>query len=182
MIRMFALVALVVLSAAPALADATADVKSAFVALSKASSYHVAATTASGGRPMSGDFVRPGKLHVTAGPMEMIVIDSATYVKMQGTWHEFAFPGADRMTGAFAHVQSYLKSHDDLAATDLGPKVVDGSTLHAYDVKGGGSDKPATVYLDAGGNLVRIDATDGEGTTIIRFSNVNGPITIVAPI
>jgi hypothetical protein len=179
--RLLAIVALVVVSAAPTLADATADVKNAFLGLARASAYHITATTAAG-PTMSGDFVSPGKMHITAGPIEMIVIDTATYVKVQGAWHQFAFPGADRMTGPFAHIQSYIKSHADISVTDLGPKLVDETTLHAYAVKGGGTDKPATVYLDAGGNLVRIDASEAAGTTVIRFSNLNGPITIVAPI
>jgi len=179
--RWLATLALIVVSAAPALADATADVKNAFLTLARASSYHIAATTA-GGQTMSGDFVNPGKMHITAGPMEMIVIDTETFVKMQGAWHQFAFPGADRMTGPFAHIQSYVKAHENLAAIDLGPKVVDGTTLHAYSVRGGGTDHAATVYVDSSGNLVRIDSADSAGTTVIRFSNVNGPITIVAPI
>jgi hypothetical protein len=180
--RLLAIVALVALSAAPALADPTNDVKNAMIGLANASSYHISATAA--GHAMEGDFVKPGKMHLTAGPFEMIVIDKTTYVKMQGAWHQFTFPGMDRVMAPLSHAQNFLKSHDDITVTDLGPKVVGGATLHAYGVKNStNSDRPITVYLDSSGTLVRIDVADNDGnTSTINFSNMNGPITIDPPV
>lgn len=179
--RFLATAALVALCVAPALADPTSDVKGALIGLAGASSYHVTITAASG-PTVAADFVKPGKVHVTAGPMELIMIDKATYVKMSSTWHQFSFPGIEHVLGPLTHAQDLVQSHDDIVVTDLGSKTVDGGVLHAYGVKPGNSTKSVTMYLDGSGALVRIDAAGPNGTNVVRFSNVNGPITIEAPV
>jgi len=178
--RLFAIIALVVLSAAPALADPTADVKNAMIALAKATSYHM--TASMGDHTLDGDYVAPSKFHVTAGPMEAIWIDKTTYIKMNGAWKRFSFPGMDQMLSPVAHVQSFIASHSDITVTDLGAKTVDGAILHAYLVKTNEANtKPATVYVDGSGTVARIEATEAGSTAVIRFSNINGPITIDPP-
>jgi hypothetical protein len=179
--RLLATVALVALAFAPAMADPTGDVKGALIALAGASSYHVTMTTASG-QTVTADFVKPAKIHVVAGPMELIEIGTTTYVKMSSTWHQFSFPGIEHMMGPLSNAQQLVKSHDDIVVTDLGPKSVDGTVLHAYGVKPGSSAKAVTMYLDASGSLVRIDAAGPGGTNVVRFSNVNVPVTIDAPV
>jgi hypothetical protein len=79
-------------------------------------------------------------------------------------------------------VQNFAKTHDDMIVTDLGPKTVDGTVLHAYGVKNAGSAKNAVVYIDASGLPARIENTDSEGLNVVKFSNFNGPITIEAPV
>jgi hypothetical protein len=179
--RFLAIVALVALTAAPALADPTSDLKNAMIALASAKSYHLSLTTA-GGHTAEGDVVNPGRVHLIAGPMDVIVIDKTTYVKIQGAWHQFAMPGMDRMMGPVAMVQNFAKSHDDMIVTDLGPKTVDGTLLHAYSVKNAGSAKNAVIYLDAAGLPARIENTDSEGLNVVKFSNFNGPISIDPPV
>jgi len=176
--RLTAVLLLVLATAVPALADPTNDVKNAFLTTVSAKSYHFAVEGKS--HAVDGDFVAPGKFHVTAGPMEMIMLDKTMYVKMQGTWHQFTFPGADMMMGSFMKVREMASHPDNLDVTDLGTKVVDGGPLHAYSVQSKGDSKPEIVYVNGGGYAVRVDV-DG-GNEIIRFSNFNGPIDIVAPI
>jgi hypothetical protein len=101
---------------------------------------------------------------------------------MSSTWHQFSFPGIEHVMAPLTHAQDLVKSHDDIVVTDLGPRTVDGSVLHAYGVKPGNSTKTVTMYLDGNGALVRIDAISHDGTNSVRFSNVNGPITIAAPV
>ncbi len=177
--RIIALLALVALTTAPALADPKSDVTTALVGLSHATSFHF--NVVSHGRTVDGDVVNPGKLHLVTSPVELIVIDGTTYVKIHDAWHKFTIPGTDRMTGAISYAQDFAKTHGDLNVTDLGTKLVDGTSLHAYAVKSSGSTKPVTVYLDGSGTLVRMDTGDNDPSAI-TFSNFNAPVTIVAPI
>ncbi len=179
--RLLAIVALVALAAAPAVADPTNDLKNAMIALASAKSYHLSMTTA-GGHTAEGDVVNPGRVHIVAGPMDVIVIDKTTYVKIQGAWHQFAMPGMDRMMGPVAMVQNFAKTHEDMVVTDLGPKTVDGTVLHAYGVKNAGSAKNAVIYIDAAGLPARIENTENDGLDVVKFSNFNGPISIDPPV
>ncbi len=182
--RLLMLVALVAATATTARADATGDLKNAMINLSKASAFHVTASIQ--GHTVEGDIVKPNKMHVTAGPMEMIVIDKTTYIKMQGTWHQFPMPGADRMTAPLAYAQDFAekaRTNPNINVSDLGMKTVDGTAYHAYLVKDSdGSGSATTVYVDANGYPARMDVTDTRGTQTVTFSNFNGPITIDAPI
>ncbi len=179
--RLLAVLALVCATNATALADPTNDIKNAFLNLAGATSYHIDASA--DGHAMQGDFVKPGKLHMTFGPMEMIEIDKTTYVKMQGTWRQFTFPGLDRLTQPFALAQRYAtKATTDISVTDLGMKTVAGATLHAYLVKDTADNRTSTMYIDANSMPARIEVDGEHGPQVITFSNINGPITIVAPI
>jgi hypothetical protein len=176
--RLLAVLTLLVLAVRPAFADPTTDVRNAMIALGRATSYHINVT--SEGRTMDGDVVNPGKMHLVVAPMEMIVIDKTTYVKMQGTWRQFSMPGADRMTAPIARVQNLAKSGEQAQVTDLGPKTVDGVALHAYLVKPADG-SPSTVYLDDQGRIVRIESNEGGAMSVVRISNYNAPVTIEAP-
>jgi hypothetical protein len=182
--RLLALVAMVAATTATVFADPTNDLKNAMINLSKATSFHV--TASAQGHTMEGDIVRPNKMHITAGPMEMINIDQTTYVKMGGTWREFTMPGMDRVMAPINNVQAFAeraKSNPNISVSDLGMKTVDGVSYHAYLVKDGdGSGSATTVYVDGNGYPARVDVTDSKGTQSVLFSNFNGPITIVAPI
>ncbi len=180
--HLVAIVALVIASALPALADPQSDVVNAMTAFGKLTSYHIDAT-AGKDRSMSADVVNPGRMHVTAGPAEMIQIDGTTYVKFGGSWRQFAIPGMERIFSPVTYTQKLAAHKADVTVTDLGTKVVAGAPLHAYLVKSGSVDRPATVYLDGTGALTRVETVDGTGNLdVITFSNFNGPISIVAPI
>jgi outer membrane lipoprotein-sorting protein len=177
--RLLCALALVVFSAAPALADPKSDVTGAMVTLGTAKSYHVMVN--SHGQTGDIDMVKPDKMHVVFGPMEMIKIANASYMKMNGSWQKFSMPGvSERLTGMYEGVLKNATSHvDDLIVTDLGNKVVDGVPLHAYTLKNKDSTvAPSTVYLDGKGMPVRMDTSDG---TVVHFSKINDPITIDAP-
>jgi hypothetical protein len=167
--------ALVAALTTQALADAQGDVKNAMIQFSKLTSYHM---TAHGlGKTIDADIVNPGKMHVVMGSMELIRLDTTTYVKINGEWRKFAFPGMDRLSGPAMTVQQLVAHKGDFVVSDLGPKTIDGATLHAYTVKA--TEGPATtMYLDASGNLARADTGEGYAT----FSKFNAPITIDAPI
>ena len=176
--RLTAALLLVLAMGVPALADPTNDVKNAFLTLMSAKSYHMSAEGKS--HVIDADFVSPGKYHVSVGPMEMIMLDKTVYVKMQGTWRQFSFPGSDMMMGSFMKVREMASHPENVDVTDLGTKIVDGGPLHAYSVQSKGEAKPAIIYVNAGGYPVRVDV-DG-GNEVVRFSNFNAPIDIVAPI
>ena len=175
--RLLCALALVAFAAAPALADPKSDLVAAMLQFSKVSSYHIMATGK--GRSMEADFALPGKMHVYAGPMEMIKIDSTMWMKMNGKWQQFNFPGADQMTAAFNNaIATTHTAPDDLTVTDLGMKSPDGTPLHAYSVNNKAGKSPSTIYLDASGMLVRVETEDG---SVVTFSKFNAIPPIVPP-
>jgi hypothetical protein len=169
--RFLCALALVVFAAAPALADPKSDLMRSMTQFGNAGSYHI---TASGkGQTVDIDMVQPGKMHVVAGPMEMIKIDSSTWMKMNGKWQKFAMPGMDQMTAGINNaIATAQGKQDDLVVTDLGMKSPDGVPLHAYTVTNKAGQSPSTVYVNASGVLVRVDNTDGGVVTFSKFNAV----------
>jgi hypothetical protein len=176
--RLLLALTLVLALAAPALADPVADVRGAMLALSRATSFHISATATSG-QDVEADFLPPAKAHFVAGPVEIVTIAGTTWVKLAGSWRQFAIPGMDHVTGFVqGTIDTMRNPPDDMTVTDLGPKSVDGATLHAYAVASKSGGYADTVYLDRGGLLARID-TPSAG--VVRFSKYNQPLTIDPP-
>jgi hypothetical protein len=177
--RLLFALALVGATAAPALADPTADLSRAMMNLGAAKSYHVEVTAK--GMSMEIDAMPPARMHMTGGPMEVIKIDNDTYVKMGETWRKFNFPGIEQVAGMYkGAIDTASHPTADMVVTDLGPKNIDGIALHAYTMTDKEHPKAsATFYLDGGGNLARIQPTEGG---IIKITKINVPVTIVAPI
>jgi hypothetical protein len=177
--RLLCALALVAFAAAPALADPKSDLISAMMQFQKVSSFHVSATDY--GKTIELDMALPGKMHATMGGMEAIKIDNTTWVKMGGSWHQYAIPMLDSMTGFVTHavdVATGKSSPDDMLVTDLGTKSPDGSPLHAYMVTSKSGKDATTLYVDNTSKLVRVDAPDG---AIVRFSKFNAIDPIVPP-
>ncbi len=173
--------ALLAIVVRPALADPQSDIVNAVLAFGKLTSYHVTVTAR--GHEIDGDVVNPGKMHVTAGPAEIIVIGKTSYVKVGSSWHEFTIPGMDRMFAPLTYAQNLGTHRADIVVTDLGEKTVDGTLLHAYSVRTSADDKPATVYVDASGTMRRVEVSSTEGgLAVVTFSNFNAPVTIAPPI
>jgi len=162
-------------SVTSALADPTDDVRKALVNFAGVSSYHL--TFESKAQKGEADFVKPDKMHMTAGPAEVITIADGTYVKVLGNWMKLPRPMPQMQNAMLGYVRDLSSKPQDVTVDDLGPKSVDGASYHAYTVtpKGG---KPATVYIDGAGLLVRVDADEGS----VKLSNFNAPVNIEAPI
>jgi hypothetical protein len=175
--RLLAALVLLIALAAPAAATPLSDVSSAMMAIGQAKTFHIAFT--SHGQSGDVDIVQPGKAHLTFGPIEVITIESATYVKMGGSWRQYTIPGVDRITGMYESVIRRA-SHPtaEMTVVDLGSKTVDGIVLHAYTFKHKDESVPTTLYLDGKGLPALVETDDG---SMIRFSNINSPITINAP-
>jgi len=174
-LRLFAAIAFVGATTVPAFADATGDVKNAVIATAKARSYHIELMTARG--PVSGDVVKPGRMHMVTPGSETIIVDQTMYVKVSGTWRKFPAAGVSPMSSLDV-AQQMASNHGDMVATDLGPRVVKGTTLHAYRVNNLSAKKTEMFFLDGSGRIVRIET----GTTVIRMSRFNAPVSIRAPI
>lgn len=173
-----------VVTAAAALATPSDDVVNAFTEMASASSYHMAIQSAQG-QTMDIDMVPPDKMHMLmgGGKAEMIRAAGATYVKVNGNWMKLpmGMPQMDQQMGAVSYVQSVGRNPKQARVDDLGSKSVDGATYHAYKVTPQDG-KPATLYVDGSGYPARIDVSEGKGTSIVRFSKFNAPLTIDAPI
>jgi hypothetical protein len=178
--RFLCALALVAFGAAPALADPKSDLMAAMAQFGKASSYHI--TALAKGRTMEADMALPAKMHIYSGPMEMIKIDQIVWVKAGSNWQKInmaALPGADQITNAFnGAIATAHSAADDVTVTDLGMKSPEGAPLHAYTVTNKAGKSPSTVFLDAGGALVRVENTDG---TVVKFSRFNAIDPIVPP-
>lgn len=175
-IRLLATLLVVAATTAPALADANSDVYNAMVGLEKLRSYHMDMTIR--GKPASADVVNPDRRHVVMPQVEMYAIGQTTYVKLHGTaWRKY--PGAPNATSFGDFAKTMQAKRGEYVATDLGTRVVDGTPLHAYQVRRKSSGKDdSKLFLDAQGRVARIEA----GPTVMRISKFNEPVTIQAPI
>jgi len=177
------LLALFLAAATPAaaLATPTDDVVNAFTKMGTASSYHMAIQSAQGS--MDIDMVPPDKMHMMGAHVEMIRIGGATYVKVNGNWMKLpaAMPQMQQQMGAVSYVQSVGNNAKQAKVEDLGSRSLDGATYHAYKVTGQDA-KPATLYVDGSGYPARVDVVEEKGTSTVRFSKYNAPMTIAAPI
>jgi hypothetical protein len=171
--RFLASVVLVMATATPAFADANSDIQGAMIAFTKLSSYHMEMSTARSATIVA-DFVSPGRYHVISAGTESIVIGPTMYLKLNGKWQKLA-GNMPTMTGFTKTLTSHPRG---MVATDLGPRVVGGATLHAYKVQDTATHKSDMVYLDGRGRIVRMEA----GTTIMTVSRFNAPVSIQAPI
>jgi hypothetical protein len=162
---------------APAAATPLSDVSNAMMALGQAKTFHIALT--SHGQSAEVDIVQPGKAHLTYGPFEVITIGGTTYAKIGGGWRQYAIPGIGRITGLYeSAIRRASHPTAEMTVVDLGSKTIDGVVLHAYTFKHKDESVPTTLYLDGKGLPARVETEDG---SLIRFSDINGPITIDAP-
>jgi len=69
-------------------------------------------------------------MHMTMKDMEVIVIDKTMYMKQGGAWTKY--PGVDIMQTDSDPLKTLAAKMGDYTVDDLGMKVVDGASLHAY--------------------------------------------------
>ncbi|HEV3086829.1 MAG TPA: hypothetical protein VGX96_06340 [Candidatus Elarobacter sp.] len=175
-----ALIALVTLSATPAYADATGDVRAAMLRFAGLSSYEMTFVTGAHGGTM--DFVKPNSLHMTSGPFEMIRIGTTTYMKQgpRGWMKIHDTPGA--VPADFGNkIRDLANKPNAVSATDLGMKNVDGEALHAYRVTSDGG-SPTTVYIGRDGLPHRFQSSGGSGENVVKIGKFNAVAPIRAPI
>jgi hypothetical protein len=173
--RFLATVVLVGASAATAFADATSDVYNAMAGFRKLHSYHMDVTMRAG--HMSVDMVKPDRMHIVMPQGETYVIGPMTYIKVDGSWRKV--PGARANVLSLGDIARNTEStRGEYVATDLGPVIVDGVQLHAYQVKKKASGKDDTkIFLDSRGRVARIETAK----TVARISKFDEPLTIQAP-
>jgi hypothetical protein len=171
------ILALVVLTMAPALADPLGDVKAAFAKLAATKTYKISATPPNG-PAVTGEVVNPDDSHMMIGPMEIIIIRNTTYTKMGGSWTKQT---ASASSGG-ASPMALATPGPDAVVRDLGTKTVGGVSLHAYSMQKSPSAPVATVFIDGNGLPARIESAAARGNMVMQLSDFNAPITIVAPI
>jgi hypothetical protein len=157
--------------AMPALAGN--DLTNAAMNTVKQSSYHISITTAQGTE--EGDVVNPDRMRMVSKNAETIVIGQTAYVKIGGSWRKMNVGGMGSIQMNVA--QALAKNRADYTSTDLGMKVVDGALMHAFRVSNSKTKRVDTIYVDSSGRMARVEA----GSSVIRFSKFNEPVTITAP-
>jgi hypothetical protein len=177
--RFICALALVVFTAAPALADPKSDLMAAMVGMTKATSYHM--SISGRGHTMEADVAQPGKMHVIASQFEMIKIDSTMWMKMNGKWQQLNIPGmGEQMTGAVMQAMAMAHaSPEDVTVSDLGMKspLGGGPPMHAYSVTNKAGKSPDMIYV-SGGMVAEVDTGDG---SIVKLTNYNQPVDIHPP-
>ena len=163
---------------APASANPTDDVHAALLKFAALSSYEM--TFGTGARTGTLDFVKPDAMHVTMGPVEMIRIRKATYVKQPPRgWMKIADVPAAGPAEMADRIREIANKPNGLSVTDLGMKNVDGETLHAYRVtQRNGS--PSICYVARDGLPHRFQGERAD--SVVRLSKFNAVPAIRAPI
>ncbi len=169
---------------APAFAAPVDDVKSAMLKLARAHAYHVAID--GGSRAAELDFIKPDRVHMTSGPMEMVSIPPTTWVKVNGNWMKLNVPnGSGPMSAGMSPVSraQAIADHPEtmVTVTDRGTTTVDGVLLHMYVVQQNGDAKPMTLGVGPDGYPRTIESTDASGkTSRVRFSQFDDPAIVIA--
>jgi hypothetical protein len=183
--RILAFCTLFALSTALAAADTLPpQLAGAFATMASAKTYHMSLNAH--GQQVDMDIVNPGRQHLTISgrhQIEMIRIDSDTYMKMNGSWQKFSMPGMDSMIAEYGKYREIGASHAaDAKIVDLGMTAVGGESLHEYEVSTATTD-PADIYVGTDGTIHQIVVPKAKsGPVTMVFSAYNTPITIVAPI
>jgi hypothetical protein len=166
---------LLTLTAAPAYADPTGDVRAAMLKLVALSSWEMKGQTTISGRPsaITADFVRPNSMHMTTPQTEMISTGSAVYVRIAGRgWTKIpASPGGANPAAMPFNVRDMTRNANRITATDLGMRSVGGETLHAYRMKDTDGNQ-TTAYIGSDGFPHRMEGRNGQTVTFGRFNAV----------
>jgi hypothetical protein len=173
-----ALVALATLTAVPANAGPTDDVRAAMLKFTGLRSWEM--SFGAGGRSGTMDFVKPNAMRLSTEGMQMVHIGDTTYMMMNGKWQKFT--SRNRSGGGFEmadEIRRKISESNGVSATDLGMKSVGGETLHAYKIreKDGST---GIVYVGADGLPHRFQGSRADET--VTFSKFNGIGAIRAPI
>lgn len=166
--------ALAGICATAALADGTDTLKNALIMTMKQTSYHITMVTPGQGTT-TGDVINPGRMHMTMKDAEIIVIDKTMYMKQGGSWTKV--PGVDIMQTDSDPLKAFAAKIADYTVDDLGMKVIDGASLHAYRTTRPKEHYVSTIYIDSSGRIVRIES----GTMSFTMSNFGESVSIVAP-
>lgn len=158
----------------PAAADETQTIVDAAATTAKQHSYHVEVTAANG-TVTEADIIVPHRIHATSPSAELIAIDSDLYLKQASGWRKLT--GMGPQISAIDVVDAIQKERGNLSTRDVGVKLIDGASLHAYRVTNTKTNRIDTVYLDNEGRMVRIDAP----SVIVRLSKFGQAVAIVAP-
>ncbi|HZO94910.1 MAG TPA: hypothetical protein VFB22_14295 [Candidatus Baltobacteraceae bacterium] len=175
----------------PAFAAPADDVKAAMLKLAHAHAYHVTIAGGAGGGGMEMDFVRPDRIHMTNGAMEMIRVGATMWVKVNGSWMQIPMQGGAMgarggpaaASASVSQAQALADHPEEIATvTDRGPKLVDGETLHVYDVQQSGSSGTLTIFVGADGFPHAMETVDKQGkVSHMRFSRFDDPAIAITP-
>ena len=169
-----AVAAVTILSPHAALADGASALAQAAITSYKQTSYHTT-FTAKSGAVIEGDIVNPDRSRVVGNGMEMITVGGSMYMKHNGAWSKI--PGVDPMKLQRDPLKAFADAKGKFAVVDLGPKVVGGASLHAYQVTNLATRAVTSVYVDTAGRISRIESATGV-TTISKFGEA---VSIEAP-
>jgi hypothetical protein len=157
-----------------ALADGTSVLKNALVTTMKLPSYHMTMVTPVQGT-VEADVINPGRMHMTMKGAEIIVVGQTMYMKQGGAWRKY--PGVDVMQTQTDPFKKLAAEAGTYTVADVGMKVVGGVPMHAYRSTSLKNHNVATLYVDGGGRIVRMET----GTTVMTMSKFGEAVSIVAP-
>jgi len=172
--RLAAAVGLLCMTMTSALADPSSAVVNAYIATSRAPSYHVSSTNPrTGGSEV--DVVNPGKLHMVMSVGESILIGSTMYLKIGGIWR--TMDGRGFSTDPDAELRQMRFHPADFTTTDFGVRVVAGVPYHGYLVTDTKTHTTEKVFIDAAGRLARTE----QGGLTKTFTKYGEAVSIQPP-
>lgn len=158
-------------------ADAYDDLLKVQAAFLAAKSWH-ADEQLSNGKTIVVDYSAPDRWRTQPNPdTTEVIIGDDVYMIHKGKSTKMPFGGG--MIRKMIQDAGFSVK-DDIRATakDLGMQTLDGRLLHAYSYAA--HDTPVTIYVDAHHLPVQSNVQDKKGTTTIKYSKFNEPITIEA--
>jgi hypothetical protein len=178
--RSIVVAALVALTALPALADPTGDVRAGMMKFAGLKSYQM--STTSGGRPIVMQMVNPDAMRIDAGGMQMVRIGKTMYMKMPGAsgWMKTENTRGGGGAEMADKVREMATDPNGVKVTDLGMRSAGGETLHAYDVTQKDGTK-MVLSIGRDGYVHQLDPKGSGQNAPIRFSKFNAVAPIRAP-
>lgn len=169
----------------PAAANPTADMVAMSRAYASAKSWHADLHT-SDGKTMKIDAVMPDKFHETIGPMEVIFLGTAGYVKQGSTWMKLPMeiPAMRRAISMANPSGNYDPSKQtDYTISYVGAETVNGVAASHYRITSkSGKQQPVDMWVGANHLPARIIAQGDRGQVTIDYSQWNAVPDITAPI
>jgi hypothetical protein len=159
-------------------ADAYDDLIKIQTAFLAAKSWH-AEELFSNGKTVVVEYSAPDRWREQPNPDSTeVIIGNDIYMIRKGKSTKLPF-GGDMIRKTIQNAGFSVKDDVRATAKDLGMQTLDGHLVHAYSYTV--RDTPATIYVGPGMLPIQTVVQDKKGTTTIKYSKFNEPITIEAP-
>lgn len=180
--RMMAMVGIGLLAAAlicPAYADSASDaVKAAQKKLDGQASYHLSLSEQSGVTDI--EYTAPDTVRITKPQSVTVLVNGVMYSNAGNGWGTVASNSATYLLRRLLQQDVLIAVSATDRVTDDGTEVLDGISVHRYEILGEGTQK-RTVWIDTRDGLPRQVQQDGDGAFTATYADFGKDFGITAP-